>query len=82
MTAAMDMDILAVAQLRADLRSGRAREIRERAHLSLAEVARALGTDPSAVWGWESGRRSPRGPNAAKYASLLWKLDQVTREVR
>jgi DNA-binding transcriptional regulator YiaG len=74
------MDILAVAQLRADLRSGRAKEIRERAHLSLAEVARALKTDPSAVWGWESGRRVPRGENATRYADLLWQLDKLTRD--
>ncbi|MEV5508846.1 helix-turn-helix domain-containing protein [Streptomyces orinoci] len=46
------------------------RELRERARLSKAQVARALGVSPSTVAGWESGR-DPVGEVRAKYAYLL-----------
>lgn len=74
------MDILATAQLRADLRSGRARDIRQRARLSCAEIGKEIGSDASSVWAWETGRRVPRGENAERYADLLWRLDRLTRE--
>ncbi|WP_424860351.1 helix-turn-helix domain-containing protein [Streptomyces sp. MMS24-I29] len=46
------------------------RALRERARLSRAQVARALGVGPSTVAGWESGR-DPSGETRAKYAYLL-----------
>ncbi|WP_330455451.1 helix-turn-helix domain-containing protein [Streptomyces sp. NBC_00820] len=46
------------------------RGLRERAGLSKAQVARALGVGPSTVGGWESGR-DPAGETRAKYAYLL-----------
>ncbi|WP_327321068.1 helix-turn-helix domain-containing protein [Streptomyces sp. NBC_01210] len=46
------------------------RGLRERAGLSKAQVARALGVSPSTVGGWESGR-DPAGDTRAKYAYLL-----------
>lgn len=46
------------------------RELRERAHLSKAQVAKALGVSPSTVAGWESGR-DPVGEVRTKYAYLL-----------
>ncbi|MGW0134348.1 helix-turn-helix domain-containing protein [Streptomyces sp. NPDC003299] len=46
------------------------RELRERARLSKAQVARALGVSPSTLSGWESGR-DPAGEVRAKYAYLL-----------
>ncbi|CAM5620003.1 helix-turn-helix domain-containing protein [Streptomyces griseorubiginosus] len=46
------------------------RELRERARLSKAQVARALGVSPSTLSGWESGR-DPAGEARAKYAYLL-----------
>ncbi|UKY47398.1 helix-turn-helix domain-containing protein [Streptomyces inhibens] len=46
------------------------RELRERARLSKAQVARALGVSPSTVGGWESGRE-PVGETRTKYAYLL-----------
>lgn len=49
----------------------RRRELRERARLSKAQVARALGVSPSTVTGWESGSRDPSGELRAKYAYLL-----------
>ncbi|QDO25694.1 helix-turn-helix transcriptional regulator [Streptomyces sp. S1A1-8] len=46
------------------------RELRERARLSKAQVARALGVSPSTLSGWESGR-DPAGEVRTKYAYLL-----------
>ncbi|MCF3105341.1 helix-turn-helix domain-containing protein [Streptomyces roseoverticillatus] len=46
------------------------RDLRERAGLSKAQVARALGVSPSTVAGWESGR-DPVGEIRTKYAYLL-----------
>ncbi|MEU1005936.1 helix-turn-helix domain-containing protein [Streptomyces tibetensis] len=46
------------------------RELRERARLSKAQVARALGVSPSTLSGWESGR-DPTGEIRTKYAYLL-----------
>ncbi|GGZ60655.1 hypothetical protein GCM10010387_62920 [Streptomyces inusitatus] len=46
------------------------RELRERARLSKAQVAKALGVSPSTLSGWESGR-DPSGEIRTKYAYLL-----------
>lgn len=46
------------------------RDLRERAGLSKAQVARALGVSPSTVAGWETGR-DPSGELRTKYAYLL-----------
>ncbi|SFX81636.1 helix-turn-helix transcriptional regulator (plasmid) [Streptomyces atratus] len=46
------------------------RELRERARLSKAQVARTLGVSPSTVGAWESGR-DPAEEIRAKYAYLL-----------
>ncbi|MYZ34169.1 helix-turn-helix transcriptional regulator, partial [Streptomyces sp. MnatMP-M17] len=46
------------------------RELRERARLSKAQVARALGVSPSTLSGWESSR-DPAGEIRTKYAYLL-----------
>jgi DNA-binding transcriptional regulator YiaG len=72
-------ETLTVAQVRSDLRSGRARAIRERARLSQADVARALGTDAPTVSRWETGQCPPRRNYALKLARLLWELDQMNR---
>ncbi|MFF4161403.1 helix-turn-helix domain-containing protein [Streptomyces sp. NPDC001678] len=45
-------------------------ELRERARLSKAQVARALGVSPSTVAGWEKDR-VPVGETRTKYAYLL-----------
>ncbi|MFF5442230.1 helix-turn-helix domain-containing protein [Streptomyces achromogenes] len=46
------------------------RDLRERAGLSKAQVARTLGVSPSTVTGWETGR-DPSGQLRTKYAYLL-----------
>ena len=72
-------EVLAIAQVRADMASGRARIIRERARLSQSEMARAVGVHWTTVAHWESGRRVPRGPTAAQYAEMLRQLDKMTQ---
>lgn len=71
-------EVLILAQLRADLASGRARQIRENARLSQADIARALGTNVPTVTRWEGGV-CPRRENAIKYATLLRQLDEIGR---
>ncbi len=46
------------------------RALREHAHLSKAQVAKAFGVSPSTLSGWESGR-DPSGEVRTKYAYLL-----------
>ncbi|MFG2630342.1 helix-turn-helix domain-containing protein [Streptomyces sp. NPDC048473] len=63
--------LLAAVGPEAELPAAEARrELRERARLSKAQVARALGVSPSTVSGWESGR-DPAGEIRNKYAYLL-----------
>ncbi|MFF9348764.1 helix-turn-helix domain-containing protein [Streptomyces sp. NPDC014734] len=63
--------LLAVVGPEAELPAADARRaLRERARLSRAQVARALGVGPSTVAGWENGR-DPSGETRAKYAYLL-----------
>jgi DNA-binding transcriptional regulator YiaG len=73
-------EVLAIAQLRADLVSGHARAIRKRARLSQADIARAVGVDQPTVARWETGR-VPRRDHAVRYAELLRQLDQMAQEV-
>lgn len=81
MSVAAEMsDALAAAQVRADLRSGLAREIRKRAGLTQADVGRACGVGQPTVASWEAGRRVPPTRYAVKLADLLWKLERLTRE--
>lgn len=73
-------DAVALAQLRADMASGRAREVREQALLSQAEAAHAAGVPQSRLADWESGRRKPRGEVAVAYAALLRRLGAIGRK--
>jgi DNA-binding transcriptional regulator YiaG len=63
-----------LSRLRSFLQTGEARRIRERAGLSLGEVARGLGVSPSTLHRWEGGKRSPRGEAALRYWQLLRRL--------
>lgn len=69
-----------LARLRADVASGRAREVRERSRLSQAEVAEAVGVTQPTVAGWEAGRKMPHGERAARYADLLARLEQAEQQ--
>ena len=51
--------------------------IREAAGLSMHEVARAIGADPSTVFRWESGERVPSGELAVAYRDFLVELRET-----
>jgi DNA-binding transcriptional regulator YiaG len=72
-------EALAIARARLWLRSGRARQIRERARLSQADAARAVGTSMWQVSRWESGKGTPRRDTALRLAVLLDGLEEVIR---
>jgi len=69
--------LLAVRQLAG---SGEARRRRMAAGLSLSEVARPCGVEPSTVWRWETGKRRPRGQEAARYLGVLTLLPAAPGE--
>jgi transcriptional regulator with XRE-family HTH domain len=73
----MANDAVEIARARELVRSGRARVIRERAGLSLSEMARSTGDNVSTIARWEAGERSPRGEVAKRYARLLRELSEV-----
>jgi transcriptional regulator with XRE-family HTH domain len=52
-------------------------ELRERAGLSRADLATAIGVTPGAVWLWEKGKRQPTGPWLAKYVEALGLLEET-----
>lgn len=57
-----------VRELAAD---GTARRIRIAARLSLYDIARDLGVKAGTVSRWETGKRTPRGEAALRWAQLL-----------
>lgn len=71
-----------LAATRALARSGEARAIREKAGLSLREMAAALGVSRSAVQRWEMGLRTPRGAITARYGALLTALTEAGSDGR
>lgn len=66
-----DSDALRISALRHLADSGRARELRLLAQLSLPEVAAACGVSHVCISRWERGERRPRGPGALRYGALL-----------
>lgn len=72
-----DEDVLRLAELRHLIASGQARGIRERARLSLPEVATYCRVTYKTIRRWESGERSPRGDGALRYGYLLAALTDV-----
>jgi DNA-binding transcriptional regulator YiaG len=63
--------LLDLVQVRALTKSGRAREIRVAAGLSLADVAGAIGVSPACVQRWERDLRRPYGDPALRFGALL-----------
>lgn len=72
MTKASDVILLAAARRAAA--TGEAAELRRRAGLSQADMAKPVGVTPQAVARWEHGTRVPRGKAALRYARLLRRL--------
>jgi DNA-binding transcriptional regulator YiaG len=76
----MPPDYIALAEVRLWAESGIARQIRERARLSEAEVAAPIGVTVPTVSRWERGLRIPRGQAALRYHALLKSLDKHAQE--
>lgn len=64
-------DLRRISAVRALVANGRAREHRTSRHLTLREVADAIGSSPSAVHNWETGKASPRSRAALRLADAL-----------
>lgn len=56
------------------VRTGRAREIRDEAHLTREAMAQALGVAVSTIYKWETTAPRLTDQNAAKYGALLRQL--------
>ena len=69
-------DVLLLSWLRCALADGTAREIRDAARITQAEIAMECGVTDQAVALWEAGKRTPRGEPALRYARLLDQLRQ------
>ncbi len=69
--------ILRLAAARAHSANGTGRAIRERHHLSLVEVAKAIGVDQPRLSRWERGHRRPCGEAAIRWADLLADLERT-----
>jgi transcriptional regulator with XRE-family HTH domain len=67
-------DVALIAQVRADLKSGRARELRKAAGIHQGEVAAVVGVSRVAVSQWEAGAASPTTGHALAYGRLLQTL--------
>lgn len=72
-------EALAIARVRSWLRTGRARQIRERARVSQADLGHAIGSDGPQISRWEAGKAQPRRDYALKLAALLAELEEMTR---
>jgi len=68
---ARESDALVLVQVRSDVLSGRAREIRERSGLSQAELAAAIDVPRSTLTLWETKQRRPHGAAAIRYGRFL-----------
>lgn len=55
------------------------RHLRERAGLTQADIAKAIGVDRASVARYELGQRKPAGEVLARYVALL---DQIVRELQ
>lgn len=75
-------EIVRMARCRELTANGRAREIRERARLSLAELATACGVDEGTLSRWERGQRRPRSSVALRYLAVLDALDAEAGRAR
>jgi transcriptional regulator with XRE-family HTH domain len=49
--------------------TGRGRDLRERAGLSVRELATLLGVDAATLCRWERGQTRPRGPAASRWVA-------------
>ena len=76
----MDIPVVWTARGRRYASSGRGREIRRTASLSIADIAAALGTSAPAVSRWERGLQTPGREEAAAYGRLMYDLERETSD--
>lgn len=69
-------ELVRMARCREMASSGRARAIREKARLSLSEMAQTCGIDEGTLSRWERGQRRPRAAVALRYLAVLEALEQ------
>jgi transcriptional regulator with XRE-family HTH domain len=56
--------------------SGRGQELRIAAHLSMNDVARAIGTTPAAVSRWERAEHKPTGATGIRWGQFCRSLER------
>lgn len=71
MTTTDDLARLVAIQTRDLVLSGRARQYRQSAGVTISELAKAAGATPEQVGLWEEGRLTPTVPQALAWLSLL-----------
>lgn len=64
-------DVVLLATAVQYARTGRGREIRNRAGVSLEKIATAIGSSKAVMSRWERGERKPTGRPAIEWARLL-----------
>jgi DNA-binding transcriptional regulator YiaG len=74
--------VVLLATARTHAANGTGRAIRQRARLSLGDVARAIGSSGPVVSRWENGLRMPSGPPAVRWSQLLAELEKALPVVR
>jgi len=67
-------DLAAAVRIRADLASDAARERREAAGVTAADMARVIGVSRQAVSSWETGAAVPTLEHALAYGKVLTAL--------
>lgn len=67
--------VLALAIARQAACDGSARSLRQRANVTLAEIAAECKVSRSTINAWETGARRPSGAPAVKYAHILRELE-------
>jgi len=65
------IDLATAVRIRADLASDAARESREAAGVTAADIARVIGVSRQSVSAWERGREVPTIPHALAYGRAL-----------
>jgi transcriptional regulator with XRE-family HTH domain len=72
--------ILRLAAARRHAATGTGRTIRQRANVSMREVAEAIGSSEPTLSRWETGQRQPHGEVAVRWAELLAELAALREE--
>ncbi len=68
------------SRLRGYIESGRAKQLREQAGLTLLEIANMVEGAENTVSRWERGLVQPRGRFVAAYLSVLQKIESDLKE--